>query len=124
MLWMITILYAITDQIIAMKQILAQRKLLLQQKKMIEYSEITSPEKFTEKYNTPSSALREKKIQLNGDIAEVHDKITNTVYSLIRFACDWHMCANLLRQKEHKGLFGLLGVISGIIGLKQSWKKL
>lgn len=124
LLWLITILYGVTDQIVAMKQILAQRKLLLQQKKMIEYSEVTSPEKYAEKHNTPSTVLREKKVQLNSDIAEVHEKIANTVYTYIRYACDLHMCTSLLRHREHRGVFGLLGVISGIIGLKQSWKKL
>lgn len=124
LLWMITILYAITDQIVAMKQILAHRKRLLQQKTLLEYSEVSSSEKYTEKYNLSATALREKKVQLNSEVAEVHEKITNVVYNYIRFACDMHMCASLLQNKEHKGVFGLLGVISGVIGLKQSWKKL
>jgi len=128
-LWMITILYAIVDQIVAMKQILAQRKYLLQQKSLMEYSATTSStQKYVEKYNTPdavtTTTIREQKVRLNGDITELHDKITNVIYSYIRYGSDFYMCSALLADNEHKGMFGLLGVISGIIGLKQTWKKL
>jgi len=112
LLWMITILHAITEHIMIMKHTLAHRKHLLQHKKAIEYSDDTS------------TTIKEKKVHLNSDIAEVHDKIVNILYSYIRYMCDIYMCASLLRNKEHKGIFGLLGVISGAIGIKQTWKKL
>jgi hypothetical protein len=126
-MWMITILYAVADQIAITRQTLAHRNRLLQQKKMLEYSEVTiSTTKYTDKYTTPSSAttIREKKEQLNADIAEVHDKLTNIVYNYTRYSCDFVMCSANLTGREHKGVFGLLGVLSGVLGLKQTWQRL
>jgi len=120
LLWMITILYAIVDQIVAMKQILQQRKYLLQQKNLLEHSDANTP-KHTTSDKTP---IREQKIRLNSDIAEVHEKITNVIYTYIRYGCDLYMCKRMLQDNEHKGLYGLLGVVSGVIGLNQAWKKL
>jgi len=134
-MWMVTIWYSVIDQIVLMRQLLARRKYLLQQKSLLEYSDTTSPQKYTEKYttsntttittsNTTPAAIWEKKIRLNSDLAELHDKITNTIYSYIRYGCDFYMCSALLADREHKGVFGLLGVISGVLGVKQSWKRL
>lgn len=116
-MWMVTILYAFVDQITIMKQTLAQRKHLLLQKKMIEYSD-------SNRTNIASTTIREKKIQLNTDIEDVHEKITNIIYTLVRYYCDFMLCSLALARREHKGVFGALGVMSGVLGLISSWQKL
>jgi len=111
-LWMVSILYIFVEQINILQHTLAQRRHLLQQKKAVVHS------------NDIQVASKERKVQLNKDIAGIHEKISNIIYTFIRYGCDFYMCAALLRDKEHRGIFGLLGVISGVLGLMQSWKKL
>jgi len=131
-MWMVTILYAFLDQIVIMRQTLAQRKHLLLQKKLIEYSDSLSHSSSsiptaTSTYsnrNNASTTIREKKIQLNADIEDVHEKITNTIYTIIRYYCDFMLCSLALASREHKGVFGALGVMSGVLGLMSSWQKL
>jgi len=109
-LWMIGIFYIFTDQINALTRTLAQRTHLLQQKKDFERSS--------------DLQLKERKKLINKEIAGVHEQLVNIIYTFIRYGCDFYMCTALLCDREHRGMFGLMGSISGILGLMQSWKKL
>jgi len=117
-LLMVNLLYAFTDQIILMKQTLEHRKHLLEEKKRIDVAD---------RYTTTTydnNTTKEVKAQIAGDIVDVNEKVSNIITTHVRYGCDFVLCSAQLCDWEHKGLFGLLGVVGAVIGLKQAWKKL
>jgi len=98
-----------------MKQTLEHRKRLQEEKRLIDIAD---------KYTTYSSTTTEVKTLITRDIADVDEKVGNILATHVRYGCDFVLCSAQLCDWEHKGLFGLLGVVGGVIGLKQAWKKL
>jgi len=58
------------------------------------------------------------------EAAGVEEKLKSTALVLIRFIADFFLCTSMLRDYNHKGVVGLLGVVSGASGVVSAWKKL
>jgi len=113
LLWMTSILYCLTDNIVTMRQILQHRhQLLAQKQKLMTHNDV------------PITEHIKSRSHLNGEIHSVHEKMSNASLTLVRYISDFILCSASLRSFDNKGVIGAIGLVSGYIGLNQTWKKL
>lgn len=96
-LWMINVLYTLTDQYLLFKQTWKV------------YSQLQ-----------PHTGLPDTK----KEASFVEDKLRAFILVFARYIADFFLCSAMLCDYNHKGYMGILGSISGLSGVISTWRKL
>jgi len=96
-LWMINVLYSLTDQYLLFRQ---------------------TWKVYTQLH--PHMGLPDAK----KEAAYVEDKLRANLLAFARYIADFFLCSAMLYNFNHKGYMGILGSISGLSGVVSTWRKL